>query len=85
MKKIIFVFTLSFVIPGLLFAYDNKYVHPYIAEQAFLVWPRTSGHEIWQSLGNARGDKSCAESESGSTITKGSIEEDSYDPVGEVL
>ena len=79
----IIVIVLSLILPNILYAFDNKYVHPYVAEQAFLLWPRTSG-EIYDNLGYNLGDRSCAEAHDGATITEGAIEEDSYDPVSEV-
>ncbi|MFZ4860168.1 MAG: right-handed parallel beta-helix repeat-containing protein, partial [Desulfuromonadaceae bacterium] len=56
--------------------YDNLQVHPYIAEQAFKIWPNDANHELAQYLGNMRGERPCAEANTGGFITEGTIEED---------
>jgi hypothetical protein len=79
---VIFLFTSLFLNPC--FAYDNKFVHPYITEQAFWSLPQDLRSAIGVSrLGNSRGDRTCIEAHSGTSITQGSIDEDVYDPLGD--
>jgi hypothetical protein len=64
-------------------AYDNIYVHPYITEQAFDIWPNDTDHEIYTYLGLGYRDtgSSCSNAYQGTMITEGAKEEDDYDPV----
>jgi len=69
-----------------LYAHDNIYVHPYIAEQAFLLWPRDANHEIYKYLGlgyrdTTKGDQACSNARDGSKITEGTKEEDDFNPL----
>ncbi len=68
-------------------------MHPYIAEQAFLIWPKDTSHEIYQYLGYGYRDElggnnpltvpiACGNATVGNIITEGAKEEDDYDPVG---
>lgn len=77
-----------------LYAHDNIYVHPYIAEQAFLLWPKDSSHEIYKYLGlgdpidTTKRDEAClyahgtiiTKAADGNKIIEGTKEEDDYDP-----
>jgi PKD repeat protein len=67
-------------------AHDNIYVHPYIAEQAFYVWPNDTDHEIYSYLGPGYRDTgySCDNAKQGNRITEGAKEEDDYDPYADV-
>ena len=76
-------------------AHDNIQVHPYIAEQAFFLWPNDTSHEIYQNLGRnsiftgcSDTDldciaRSCAHAGTGATIREGAKEEDDYDPLAQ--
>jgi hypothetical protein len=80
--------------PAMLSAHDNFEVHPYIAEQAFFLWPNVTDHEMYRYLGYGYRDHSgqdywtifsaCHNARSGSSITEGTKEEDDYDPVDNV-
>jgi hypothetical protein len=77
---------LSIYLPKLLYAHDNIQVHPYIAEQAFWIWPNDTSHEIYQYLGDgyrntSTGDIACANAVDGNIITEGTKEEDDYNPI----
>jgi hypothetical protein len=88
------IFTILFM-PILSYSYDNINVHPYIAEQAFLVWPNDTSHEIYQYLGFGLRDSECDPFDvlcpaiqctyagDGTKITEGAKEEDDYDPVSQ--
>ncbi len=77
--------------PVIVSAHDNLEVHPYIAEQAFFLWPNETNHEIYSYLGYGYRDHSgqdfrtifsaCRNARSGSSITEGAKEEDDYDPI----
>ena len=72
-------------------AHDKIHVHPFIAEQAFLLWPKDTNskisNEFRENLGQGyRGDEIkfwdpiiCDESKIGEKITEGAKEEDDYD------
>ena len=65
-------------------AYDNKYVHPYIAVQAFLLLPQDLRAAIGgANLGSFTGERSCDQAKSGTSITLGSSDEDVYNPLGD--
>jgi len=67
-------------IPSILHAHDNIQVHPYIAEQAFYVWPNDTDHEIYQYLGIGFDTTvgGCPEVVTGNNIREGLKEEDDY-------
>lgn len=80
--------------PVIVSAHDNLEVHPYIAEQAFFLWPNETNHEIYRYLDYGYRDPSgqdiqtfipaCRNAKSGSSITEGAKEEDDYDPIDNV-
>jgi hypothetical protein len=86
-----FVLILLSSLPYTLHAHDNEYVHPYIAEQAFWVWPKDTSHEIYRylcmGLRMPCGDNPacyiymCGISGDGGLITEGANEEDWFDPL----
>ncbi len=75
---------------SMLHAHDSGYVHPYIAEQAFWVWPKDTSHEVYTYLGYGLKtpcedfsceSTMCNDSKSGASIIEGAIEEEWYDTV----
>lgn len=64
-------------------AHNDQWVHPFITEQAALVWPNDATHEIFIYLnkGYKKKPSSCSDAKGGDWITEGAIEEDSYDAV----
>jgi hypothetical protein len=78
------------------FAHDNVYVHPYITEQAFKIWPNDQNHEFFAYLGQglrlpdcdpldvACNVFMCPLAHDGGVITEGAKEEDDYDTVTDI-
>lgn len=77
-KRFLFLVILILLFLALIFisrtsqAYDNKVVHPYIAEQAFYVWPNDPSHEIFQYLDDPGvGNATCESAVTGNKIISG--------------
>jgi hypothetical protein len=80
--------TIFFIlVPGAGFSHETFTVHPYIAEQAFQVWPNDTSHEIYQYLGTGFSPQHCSETDcncktsngqDGASIKEGLIDEDYY-------
>jgi hypothetical protein len=62
---------------------SSLFLHPYIAEQALQAWP-DAPQEFRDNIGNYRGERTCSQAHSGSTITEGSSDEDAYDIVADL-
>jgi hypothetical protein len=100
MKKnfIIFMFLIIFISPNISYSHDNVHVHPYIAEQAFNLWPGNNSSEASEEISSYIGtwpiyeecgdidincySSHCSTAGDGSTITEGTSEEDDFDPIG---
>ncbi len=81
----VFFTLLPLVTSRFAFSYENKNVHPYIAEEAFFVWPNDISHEIYEYLENSSVETSnCLTAKIGSKIKEGAEDEDEYDPVNSI-
>jgi PKD repeat protein len=74
------------LLPACLYAHDSINVHPFIAEQAFNLWPDDTSHEISTYLGPGYRDSGsdCNSAKQGDKITEGAKEEDDYDPIADI-
>ncbi len=63
---------------------DNFPVHQWLANEAFYLWPNDINHEIYQYIGSIDERYDNQEALIGSTIIKGTHDEDEYDPLSNV-